>query len=333
MKMSKIQKEPKVSVIVPVHDTNALFLRNCLDSLLAQSYRNYEIIIIDDGSKNDATINVLQEYKKKSSVISLTALKNNVGVSAARNKGIEKASGEYILFVDADDYLGEEFISEQVNAAKTHGCEVVLPHTIRVSNEGEREYDPSNGVKAFPKSINLFIDNDWLFSARGVLYSARLAKGERFKEDQSFAEDTDYSMRVIRDNKFVVGDKAKYHYVQHGSSVMHIIDEKNVCAFLDGCFEMEDTVARLFPSEAKKVLALKYSSICHASRCLVANKVPFADYKKHIAAAVERCGDAECSMDGAGALRKIRGKLLKGKKFRLLYSLEKATRPVWRHNG
>ena len=102
----------KLSVIIPVYNGEATIAR-CLDSILIQSMElpkeEYEVIIINDGS-SDSTIKILEEYRKKDIRV-ITENQQNKGVSAARNRGIEKASGQWIMFVDADDYIDQECIA------------------------------------------------------------------------------------------------------------------------------------------------------------------------------------------------------------------------------
>jgi len=99
---------PKVSVIVPVYNTEK-YLPRCIDSILAQTFIDFELILIDDGSI-DASGEICDEYAKKDSRI-VVIHKENGGASAARNKGIEIAQGEWISFVDSDDYLKNTFLS------------------------------------------------------------------------------------------------------------------------------------------------------------------------------------------------------------------------------
>lgn len=98
---------PLVSVIVPVYNT-AFYLTQCLDSIVNQSFKNIEIICIDDGS-TDGSLNLLQKYAAKHKNIKLIT-QNHVGVSSARNAGIDAAQGKYITFVDSDDFVEPDMI-------------------------------------------------------------------------------------------------------------------------------------------------------------------------------------------------------------------------------
>lgn len=100
---------PKVSIIVPVYNAEKV-LRRCLDSILNQSYKDFELIVINDGSK-DKSIKIINEYKEKDNRVKVIDNKNN-GVSETRNIGIKASVGEYIQFIDSDDYIEPYMIEE-----------------------------------------------------------------------------------------------------------------------------------------------------------------------------------------------------------------------------
>ena len=93
-----------ISIIVPVYNVEN-YLKECIDSILRQEFRDYEIILVDDGSKDDSG-KICDEYGKKYSFISVIHKKNG-GLSDARNFGLKIAKGEYILFIDSDDYIAK----------------------------------------------------------------------------------------------------------------------------------------------------------------------------------------------------------------------------------
>ena len=95
-------RNPLVSIIVPVYNT-APFLVNCLNSLVGQTYRNIELIVVNDGSK-DNSLAIIEQYALSDMRVKVVNQENK-GISGARNAGIEKASGEYILCVDSDDWI------------------------------------------------------------------------------------------------------------------------------------------------------------------------------------------------------------------------------------
>ena len=102
-----------ISIIVPIYNSEN-YIKKCLDSILAQTYSNLEVILIDDGS-TDNSYNICKDYQKKDNRIVLLQQKN-AGVSRARNHGLEVAKGEYIGFVDSDDYIEPEMYEILLNS-------------------------------------------------------------------------------------------------------------------------------------------------------------------------------------------------------------------------
>ena len=100
-------RNPILSIIIPVFNSEE-HLQQCIDSVINQSFRDYELIIIDDGSQDDSGL-ICNKYAEKDCRIKVIHQKNQ-GVSSARNVGIESASGEWITFVDSDDYLAENYL-------------------------------------------------------------------------------------------------------------------------------------------------------------------------------------------------------------------------------
>ena len=108
-------KEPLISIIVPIYNAEK-YLRKCLDSILAQTYPNWEAICIDDGSSDNSS-EILKEYAKKDLRILAIPQKARGGVSAARNAGLDAAQGDYVYFMDADDYVSPYFFEKNLTAS------------------------------------------------------------------------------------------------------------------------------------------------------------------------------------------------------------------------
>ena len=112
-----------ISIIIPVYNVSK-YLRVCLDSVINQTYKDLEIICINDGSL-DNSLDILKEYSNKDNRIIIIDKKNS-GVSAARNDGIERSSGEYLFFIDSDDYIDNDFIEVFYNNAKKNDSDLVI---------------------------------------------------------------------------------------------------------------------------------------------------------------------------------------------------------------
>ena len=115
--------KPTVSIIVPVYNAEK-FLNRCVDSILGQEYRDFELILVDDGSR-DMSGSICDAYAKTDERV-VVIHKENSGVSDTRNQGIERAKGTYLQFVDSDDWLTPDATKLMVRAAEEHGCDMVI---------------------------------------------------------------------------------------------------------------------------------------------------------------------------------------------------------------
>ena len=100
----------KVSIIIPVYNTEK-FLNRCVDSVINQKFNNFEIILVNDGSK-DNSLKICRDYEKKYPKIIKVIDQKNSGPAIARNRGIESAKGEYIMFIDSDDFIDDGYIKD-----------------------------------------------------------------------------------------------------------------------------------------------------------------------------------------------------------------------------
>ena len=125
----------KVSIIVPVYNVER-HLNKCLDSLVNQTLKNIEIIIVNDGSLDNSQL-IINEYSNKYKNIR-TFIKKNGGLSDARNYGLKKAKGEYVLFVDSDDYIALDSCERLYNTAKQDDVDVLIGNYIKVDNGVEK---------------------------------------------------------------------------------------------------------------------------------------------------------------------------------------------------
>lgn len=141
-------KKNKFSIIVPVYNTSKV-LQRCFDSIFNQTYNNYEVIVVNDGSTDDS-LNVIKKYKDKIVLIN----QKNEGLSMARNNGVKKATGDYILFVDSDDSINKDLLKELNNNITD---EDLIRYQIKnINNNKEIPYKEVgfkelNGIEAFKK--------------------------------------------------------------------------------------------------------------------------------------------------------------------------------------
>lgn len=127
--------KPKVSVIIPVYNSEK-YISKCIESVLNQTFQDFEIIVINDGSKDNSQ-SILENYKQKYSEKIVLVKQQNMGVSKTRNKAIEMARGEYIMFIDNDDYIDKDYIENFVKEIENGNYDVVLGGYKRPNEEGK----------------------------------------------------------------------------------------------------------------------------------------------------------------------------------------------------
>lgn len=129
--IKKSEKMSKISVIVPVYNTEK-YLSRCIESILVQTYTDFELILINDGSPDNCA-QIIEEYAQKDSRI-ITIHQHNQGLSAARNAGIDIAKGKYITFIDSDDYVYSEYLEQLVSVAERNNADISICGTVRFSD-------------------------------------------------------------------------------------------------------------------------------------------------------------------------------------------------------
>lgn len=207
----------KVSVIIPVYNSEK-YVEKCIRSVMEQSYKDLEIIVINDGS-TDSSIDILQKLSEEDGRIRLIN-QENAGVAAARNEGLKLATGEYLVFVDGDDYIGQEYIQNLYCCAQRKHADIVICGLVFADENG-------NTLRTvIPGEYQRYKKEEWTFRISAVCshfyrldlwrkYNIWFFSGER-------GEDMPISLffSAICD-KIAVLQEAEYFYVQHDSSAMH----------------------------------------------------------------------------------------------------------------
>lgn len=216
-----------ISVIVPVYNVEK-YLKECLDSICRQTYKNLEIILIDDGS-NDLSGKICDEYLKKDCRIKVIHTENK-GVCSARNIGMEKAKGKWITFVDSDDWIEEEFCEELYREIIKENCDVALCGYYRVIGKN-REKINCNIKEKFVNSNQYLIKSLNPQTGYGFshmkLYRSECIRNVKFNEKLVVGEDALFN-EMISENikKGVMVSKPLYNYRINQNSVVKRYDKK-----------------------------------------------------------------------------------------------------------
>lgn len=221
--------EDLISVIIPVYNA-APYLERCLNSIINNTYKNLQIIGINDGS-TDNSLEILQKFASKDSRITALNQKNG-GVSAARNAGMEIAEGDYVAFVDSDDWVHRQYFERLIMVAKETKADLVI-----CSNKSQYALTVDEKLSDFSSLIFQKLDqtnfvND--FYAKSCvwarIYRKEIVDGRYFEESINFAEDRMFNLDVICNNlrmTTVVIDEKLYYYFQRPDSAVHSLSAEH----------------------------------------------------------------------------------------------------------
>lgn len=215
---------PEITVIIPAYNAGD-HLGACLDSVLGQSFTDWELIICDDGSTDD-TGKISDRYSESDSRIKVIH-KANAGVSAARNSCLDLAEGRYIAFVDADDTLDKDYLNELLNNAEKHGADITQCSFCFVNEKGERSSDPYASDSVYTSGDEIMEAyfsgpvGEIRVSVWAKLFRRDLFDGIRFDTGLRIFEDAYYVYECCRKAGTVCSFSAPlYFYRQHEDSTM-----------------------------------------------------------------------------------------------------------------
>ena len=208
---------PLVSIIVPVFNVEK-YLEECLDSILNQTYENIEVILVDDGS-TDSSGKICDEYLKKDSRIKVFH-KTNGGLSDARNYGVENSNGEYIIFVDSDDYLSKYTLEFSIKEIKDAAADILVFAIKREKEEKEILEYKKNIFNREEGIIELFKGNLYRFSAWGKIYKTSIVKKYKFPEGKIHEDQATTYKYFLDANKIAYIDYVGYIYYKRENSIL-----------------------------------------------------------------------------------------------------------------
>ena len=227
----------KVSVIVPVYNVER-YLEKCLDSLVNQTLEAIEIIVVNDGSSDDSQ-KIIDEFQIKYPQKIKSYTKENGGLSDARNFGIDKAIGEFIGFVDSDDYVTTTMFEEMYNLSQKHQAEMVICNLQKVDETGKVTQKLTQ-IPNMPEKIDVMehfsVFSDLSYFACNKIFKKELFEGKRFKKGIHF-EDIQLIPQLLLNCK-ILAQTQTYHYqylersdsitkthTQKGLDILHAVEE------------------------------------------------------------------------------------------------------------
>lgn len=244
-----------ISIIIPMYNSEN-YIEKCLESLLAQTDSEYEILVIDDGS-TDNSKSICTELQRKCDKIKLYS-QNNSGVSNARNFGISKATGDYIMFVDSDDWVeldllvsAEEYIQKYSPDVLIYGIKYMKGDKCSFNSSTDRiECFEYNQVKEY--IIELYRTGA-IASSVNKIYKRTVLKNIQFDEGLKYGEDLKFNMCVFQNVKSIVNmPQAFYCYNRHENSLSTNIDARQIKEMLSLYCESKMFFHNLDIDEQKK---------------------------------------------------------------------------------
>ena len=222
-----LYSNPKISVVVPIYNTEK-YLKNCLDSILNQTYKNLEIILVDDGS-TDNSGKIADNYAKKDKRIKVIHQKNQ-GQSTARNNGLKKSTGDFVSFIDSDDAIAKDFYQKHLAVFdKNTAVSVCGAHYKRLKLESsENVYiDPLRARKKHESKkayiLYLLAIDGRMYWSVNKLFHTNIAKKCQFDKSLNFGEDTkfvlDYLKKASGEITFVLKPLYIYNFGTETSTI------------------------------------------------------------------------------------------------------------------
>lgn len=225
----EIQLKEKVSVVVPIYKVEQ-YLRKCVDSIINQTYKNLEIILVDDGSPDDCG-KICEEYASKDTRIKVLH-KINGGLSDARNFGLDVATGEYICFIDSDDFVNEYYVEKMLESALKNNSDICACNFEYIDESGktwirkekeENVYSSSEAIKdifTLEQNTEVMVWNKLYKRSLFVDNNIKYPVG-RIHEDNF----TTYKLYDKANRVSLINDKL-YYYLQRGNSIMSTFNQK-----------------------------------------------------------------------------------------------------------
>lgn len=245
--MKKVSKEPLISVIVPVYKVEE-YLDRCVDSIINQTYKNLEIILVDDGSPDNCP-KMCDGYAKKDKRIKVIHKKNG-GLSDARNIGIDNSKGDYLTFIDSDDYVELNYIEFLYNLMVKYDADISMGkqyvrYSNKVINTGSGYlYDNLTKAEIFEK---LMYGEDFDVSAWSKLYKRKLFSDIKYPVNRLFEDSATTYKLIDKANKSVMKSEPIYNYIIRDGSITNSVFNEKKLDLIKSTEEMTIYISKKFP--------------------------------------------------------------------------------------
>lgn len=261
-------QNPLISIVIPVYGVEAVLPR-CLDSVLRQTYRDLEIILIDDASP-DRCCEICDSYAERDARIRVIHRAENGGISAVRNDGLDAASGTYLAFVDSDDYVEPDFIEFLYGLlikydADISGCGALI-HRVNGRVDASETFEETFVMSPKDAVERMCYNNKFYITLWDKLYRRSLFDGLRFPIGKQFEDTALTPIVASRARCLVANGLPKYHYVYFDRSITNCEFSRKKLDYLDAADQMAAFVVSswpdLKPAAERKQLHAEFSTLC-----------------------------------------------------------------------
>lgn len=253
-----------VSFIVPVYNVQQ-YLEKCLKSIEKQIYKNFEVLLIDDGSVDDSLM-ICKFYEKKDNRFRVISQKNQ-GLSVARNTGIQNAKGDYYVFVDSDDYVSPYLIDFCLKKLLSFDADLVvygfhiMKDGIEIKNDFE---DPELGITVSNNALKGLFGGKYgnyickLFIKKEIFLDNNIEfpVGKKFEDISTMYKIYGLSKRIY------ISSKRLYFYVQRENSITHTHDKKDLASMMDTFQQMDEFIMHYYPELVNELYEFQFNLLC-----------------------------------------------------------------------
>ena len=319
---------PKFSIIIPIYNSYSL-LGKCLESLECQTYNDFELILVDDCS-TDNSFQKLKEYSKDSKLnVVLVQNEKNSGPGKTRNKGIETATGEYVLFIDSDDYIENNTLEIMNKIIDENGVDCIIfdyyHHTDAGTFKRKSLLSGNPGIVDKSDALIYSSTNSW-----GKVYLLKNIKDNDIRfPDFKRNEDMPFNKLVVAaSSKIYYCNENLYNYINNKDSLMHddsLADENNA---INGFEIIYEKLNKEFPNEVEAIFLKHY--LYATTVTLISKGITTKDLKKHIEKCEEKFPNVYENkiLASMGKYQKLCVFAIKHRCFVLLRFLEKVKRII-----
>lgn len=255
----------KISVIVPAYNVEE-YICDCIDSLLEQTYKNYELLLVDDGS-TDNTGRILDEKYSENEKIKVYH-KSNGGLSDARNYALDRMNGDYVTFVDSDDFVDCEYLDYliQIITKENADIAVIPPQPFENVNQIDTDFDFNYETVNTEEAVRrMLVRENIAHTACGKIYKSSIWKEIRFPYKKLYEDYHTTFDAFARAKKVAIGNAKMYFYYQRESSIMHLKCDKNTVSIVQATIEVTPRIIEYWPSLKEEAIDLQ---IALCAKCL-----------------------------------------------------------------